>query len=843
MIYAIICAAVAAFVYLRLRRKPLAVSSMIPVAEVSDSVVLNVDGSLACVFSLAPVEYVASGSSALASLANSLGAILQRLPDGATLQLILDVEDGRPKTVDTFMAKRRSMQPLASAADALLVDVAAHLEHVPFRDAKLFLCVCLPYEFQNAPLVRSGVWPKERPRWTAENYKKACKKLEQLASTVSEHLRSCGFVLELALDGDILALITKHINARSAVIPRDGRGTDASASDVLPDELRPLLTLRERLAQTSVEMPTPRTLRLGDDYVRTLSVLNLPDQTFPGILAPLYFELSGPARVAISIERLPTETTLAALKVRRSIAQSVSSLSPARNIDAEVQNNEIEGVMEALSQSSACLVAVQVTASVRGNAPDDVNARLLRLQEMLSRAGGFSTLVEDYAHLDVYLSQLPGAAHRFRRARTVLDANGAEIALPFGSWRGSPTGPLMLRTRSGDPVLFNPFDQRLPSYNGFIVGPMGSGKSFFTNLLLANHVANGGAAVVIDIGGSYRRLTSIFDGPYIDIGKADGIGLNPLPTLSELAALRPEQRDEKLQFLAGFLELLLSETGSMPTSERAIVTKALSAFYTSTFVAADTRPTLRDLQSFLVSYSEDGMDRQTAVHLARRFDLWVQGPRARLFATPVDLSTSPSLISIDLKAIESDKELQAVALYVLAFIIWSKVARDKRDTLVVIDECWALLDNPAATRLIESLVRTSRKYGAALWCITQRAEDLLQSGVGKVLVDCCFQRIFLQHASAHAAVGAAFSFTDHELCAFESLTQVKGRFSEAFLQVQNHSEVVQIRPSPLAYWMATTNAADKHVEEELRAKNPGAPQLKILRALADNLPHGVPVAA
>jgi type IV secretory pathway VirB4 component len=268
------------------------------------------------------------------------------------------------------------------------------------------------------------------------------------------------------------------------------------------------------------------------------------------------------------------------------------------------------------------------------------------------------------------------------------------------------------------------------------------------------------------------------------------------------------------------------------------VTKALSAFYARH--VGDKRPTPQDFQSFLVQYSEDGLDREGAIRLARRLDLWVQGPRAKLFATPVDLSTGPSLISIDLKAIESDKELQAVALYVLAYIIWSKVADDRRDTLVIIDECWALLDNPAAVRLIEALVRTSRKYGAALWCITQRSEDLLQSGVGKVLVDCAFQRIFLQHAAGHHDVAAAFRFTDHELAAFESLTHVKGRYSEAFLQVEDHSEIVQVMPSPLAYWMATTNAQDKHVEEQLREKNPTAPAVKLLRLLAERLPHGVP---
>jgi type IV secretory pathway VirB4 component len=834
----------AAVVWLWARRRAASLAAQIPVAEIKDSVVLNVDGSMAVGFELSPVEYTASSSSALEALAQNLSALVRRLPDGAALQLIVDLDQKHPQAVKSFLRERVERKSASAAADTLGRDVARHFEKIAFRSTRIFLFVCLPYEFQAAAVVRAGILPKDRPRWTPEKFGNTCKKLEQLASTVTEHLASLGLRTTLASDAVLLDLVQSHLNPdRPMPRPGTGAGADVKHQQSLPDDLNPVLTLRERLASTSFSMPTPRTLKIGDNTVRAISINALPDATYPGLFAPLFFEMDGPARVSISVERLPSESTLASLKVRRSMAQGVASMSLSRNIDAEVQSAEIESVMHALSQSSACLCAVQVTCAVRGRDPNEVDARVLRLEEMLARAGGVTTLVEDHAHSDVYFAMMPGASHRFRRTRTVLDANAADLIMPFGSWRGSKQGPLMLRTRAGDPLLFNPFDQALPSYNGFIVGPMGSGKSFFTNLLLANHVAAGGAAVIIDIGGSYRRLTGLFDGTYIDIGKADTVGLNPLPSVSELIALPETKRDEKLQFLAGFLELLLSERGAMPTSERALVTKALAAFYSESNARhrLDAQPTLEDLQRFIVEYSGDGLDKEGALRLARRLDLWTQGPRARLFSKPADLSIAPSLISIDLKAIESDRELQAVALYVLAFIIWSKVAEDKRDTLVIIDECWALLDNPAAVRLIESLVRTSRKYGAALWCITQRAEDLLGSAVGKILVDCAFQRIFLQHAAQHREIAQAFRLTDHELAAFESLTQAKGRYSEAFLQVQHHSEVVQVIPSPIAYWMATTNARDKHVEASLKERNPGVAPIKLLEALANRLPHGAPV--
>src|SRR5262249_46056689 len=123
--------------------------------------------------------------------------------------------------------------------------------------------------------------------------------------------------------------------------------------------------------------------------------------------------------------------------------------------------------------------------------------------------------------------------------------------------------------RSGEAVLFDPFESSLPAYNGLIVGGTGSGKSFVTNQMSAQLIARGSRLVVIDIGGSYRHMTSIWGGTYIEIGRSESVGLNPLCKPSVLAGLSDDARSQRLQFTAGYLELLLSEQGQMPTSERA----------------------------------------------------------------------------------------------------------------------------------------------------------------------------------------------------------------------------------------------------------------------------------
>lgn len=814
----------------------------IPTCEVVGNLVINVDGSLAYGFRLTPFEFTAASTDRISAVSNSLAELIRRLPDGVILQLLVDARADAAKNVRDYVARCEDQGLAGDAPEHQLAeDVGRHAQRLAFRDLDCWLFVSQPYAFQNAALIRAGALPIAFPRWSRERYDKAIRSLEQLATTVRDGFNAAGVACTEATESDILGLVHQVLNPSGCgVRPIEGRGVDPLEIAARDDD--PTFSLRERIATTDFSMPEPTFVVAGDVAARVLSLKNLPDSTSSGMLAGLFFGLGAPYRLCLSVEKLPAETTLAGLKMRRSVAHGIAALSARRDIDAEVQHAELESLMESLSQSAMSLCAVQLTCTVMGQSRDDVFARSELAIQAFARSGGISALVEDYNHLDAYLSQLPGAVHRFRRTKTVTDLNASHLLVPFGAWQGSRRGTLLLRGRAGDAITFEPFADELPAFNGLVVGGSGSGKSFFTNLVLANHLALGGGAVVVDIGGSYRRLTEIFGGTYLDVGQVQSVGLNPLPSPAELADATEEVREQKLQFIAGFLELLLSESKEgMPNSERAIVAKALSAFYSrdSARARSKTRPTLADIQMFLAEYEE--LEREAAMRLVRRFDLWVRGPRARLFARPIDLDMRPSIVAIDLKSVEGDADLQAVALYVLSYVIWAKLAENpgpRRNTMVVFDECWALLSNAPAARLIETLVRTARKYGAGLWCLSQSVDDFAQSSIGPALLANSFNRVLLRHAFGHERVAELCGLTDNGLAAFRTLTRVRGQYSEAFLQSGHHAEVVQIIPSPLAYWMATTNAEDKAVEQNTRDKNRTAAPMKILNALAKRFPMG-----
>ena len=57
--------------------------------------------------------------------------------------------------------------------------------------------------------------------------------------------------------------------------------------------------------------------------------------------------------------------------------------------------------------------------------------------------------------------------------------------------------------------------------NGLIFGPQGSGKTFVTTLMLTDFLTDSkdNQVIVVDYGGSYRKLCKIFGGQYLEIGR------------------------------------------------------------------------------------------------------------------------------------------------------------------------------------------------------------------------------------------------------------------------------------------------------------------------------------
>jgi len=82
--------------------------------------------------------------------------------------------------------------------------------------------------------------------------------------------------------------------------------------------------------------------------------------------------------------------------------------------------------------------------------------------------------------------------------------------------------------RFGTPVKINLWDYpTLNNKNRIVIGPSGSGKSFWLNNYILQSYELGRDIMIIDIGGSYRSMIALNGGKYFDSTEQKKFAFNP----------------------------------------------------------------------------------------------------------------------------------------------------------------------------------------------------------------------------------------------------------------------------------------------------------------------------
>lgn len=116
--------------------------------------------------------------------------------------------------------------------------------------------------------------------------------------------------------------------------------------------------------------------------------------------------------------------------------------------------------------------------------------------------------------------------------------------------------------------------------NFFVLGPSGSGKSFFMNTVMRQYREQDTDIVIIDTGDSYEGLCSYFDGTYISYSKEKPISMNPFKVTD---AEYNENFGEKKNFLKSLI-FQLFKGAEVPTKlEDAVINQTIVEYYEEYF--------------------------------------------------------------------------------------------------------------------------------------------------------------------------------------------------------------------------------------------------------------------
>jgi hypothetical protein len=192
-----------------------------------------------------------------------------------------------------------------------------------------------------------------------------------------------------------------------------------------------------------------------------------------------------------------------------------------------------------------------------------------------------------YNQMELYRCALPGNAVELKDYDWFLTTCDAALCffLKESMPLDEPSDFLVRFTdRQGVPVSIDVADlpmrtNRINNRNKFVLGPSGSGKSFFMNSLIEQYMLYNMDMVIVDTGHSYSGLCAYYKGKYITYTDKKPITMNPFQIRED------EYNIEKKDFLSTLVGLLWKGAdGVFSQVERDVISNVISAYYQQYFI-------------------------------------------------------------------------------------------------------------------------------------------------------------------------------------------------------------------------------------------------------------------
>jgi type IV secretory pathway VirB4 component len=301
--------------------------------------------------------------------------------------------------------------------------------------------------------------------------------------------------------------------------------------------------------------------------------------------------------------------------------------------------------------------------------------------------------------------------------------------------------------------------------------------------------------------------------------------------------------------LLALLESMFTDTDEdkLPKLSKSLLEEAVIATYKEALADHGRIPRLTDLRKNLEASPERELQ-----NFSKMLYPWT-GDRAygKLLDQDNELDLDSDFVVFDLKGLSSYPDLQAVMTLIITDFIVGKVESKNpayfgRRKRILMDECWELLKSKAASNAMEYWVRTLRKSGSGVTFITQGLIEIATHSISSAILGNTATKLILLQKGDLTPVRDILKLNEQEMALISSLKQKKGSYSEAFLIANDDRTIIRATPTPVEYWLATSDRDDNNALENLKADRPDLPIAQLIYELAMKYPKGIaagPVSA
>ncbi len=461
----------------------------------------------------------------------------------------------------------------------------------------------------------------------------------------------------------------------------------------------------------------------------------------------------------------------------------------------------------------------------------------------------------------LYWAGIPGNAGDFPAEESFYTFLEQAVCLFAGetNYRNSPSpfGIRMADRQNGIPVHVDISDLPMKrgiitNRNKFILGPSGSGKSFFTNHLVRNYYEQGTHILLVDTGNSYQGLCRMIhdrtrgeDGIYITYEEDNPISFNPFYTDSGQFDV------EKRESIKTLILTLWKREDEAPTrAEEVALSGAVNAYIRKISGDRSVRPDFNGFYEF-VSVDYRRMIEEKRVR-EKDFDIdgflnvlepfYRGGDYDFLLNSDKELDlTNKRFIVFELDNIGSNKVLLPVVTLIIMETFIAKMRRLKGvRKMILIEECWKALMSANMSEYIKYLFKTVRKYFGEAVVVTQEVDDIISSPIVKEAIinnsDCKILLDQRKYMNKFEHIQRLLGLTDKEKGQILSINQANhpGRsYREVWIGLGGtHSAVYATEVSEEEYFTFSTEESEK-LEVQRLAEESGGDLEAAVRRMAE----------
>jgi type IV secretion system protein VirB4 len=421
---------------------------------------------------------------------------------------------------------------------------------------------------------------------------------------------------------------------------------------------------------------------------------------------------------------------------------------------------------------------------------------------------GIIAVREDLNMEPAFWAQMPGNFSYIARRSLISNQNFASFAslhnFPTGQKDNNHWGAAItaLETTSGTPYWFNFHERDVGNFSLF--GPTGTGKTVLLTFLHAQSQKFNPKSFYFDKDRGAEIYLRAIGAHYEIVKPGKPTGLNPL---------RLPDTPQNRAFLRQWLQLLLKGQNNAPLShkELEIIADAVDANY-STPLKHRKLSILSKLFGGFAAFDDES--------LSDRLAQWhSDGERSWLFDNAKDtLSLQAQNIGFDMTSILDDPICRTPWLYYIFHRIQDSLNGQR--VIIMLDEGWKLLDDPAFAHTIKDWLKTIRKQNGLVGFATQSLDDALSSTIATCILEQCPTQIFLPNPKAREQEYCeGLHLTKQELSSIRNLSTQSRCF---LIKHGNNSVIAKLDLSGMEDFISVLSgrAENMKILDNLRNKNP-----------------------